>query len=467
MPLLSSLTNPSSKVLSATNSMSSASNLRPAYAIPSHNQNNGWYGTIFLDEEFNQMYYSTAGSYYGTTGNFYQLNESYANRDFVFQSNSNTAGNQSSSSGFYLSGMWNGQYGCMITKPTSRGIITGHANTWPTTDINVFCNEAYTYVNSDHFRRDLTVQLRNGILTTSSIQRPWSGRWGQTVLPETMRKYFDISSYFPSGTQITNMWGSASYNAVRKELVVMANNSNASGRFDIAIWKNVDWNANNCDVTQLGAPTNTFNFVSPNWNQNNDESRFCVKPILVDNGDIYYSVFFQSDNFSLFKITRDAGDVSGTSTRLEARGVTTSYGRDQGQAYSQRIISTRIGNMVAVACPYYYYASGMRSFVIDKRNSSYVIGYENSDGSFGSNMLKYKDDSFAFIHGNNYYAGNYSAISNIAFISPRAGTTPGYSNHGTYMPLAPGPNTTNYIGVYNVFDYDIQVTAPSYSGGKR
>jgi hypothetical protein len=171
--------------------------------------------------------------------------------------------------------------------------------------------------------------------------RPFSGYYPENILPQSMRKYKSIVSFFPSGTAITTMYGSASYNAVRKELVVMAHNTNASGQFDIALWTGVDWNANDCDVTALGAPNNLYNFTSPNWNANNEESRYNVKPILVDNGDLYYSVWFYNDNFSLYKVTRDTASATTPWTaqaRMDANGTTTSYGRDQGTQFGQRII---------------------------------------------------------------------------------------------------------------------------------
>jgi len=470
MPSLSGLTNPGSKVLSPSHPMHSAAGTRAMYCIPSRNDNNGWFGGVFFDAELNLNHYSTQQNYYGTGGQFYQNPSTYQSTDQMFPGVGNSAGTQSSSSTPYLSGLWNGQYGCMITKPLSRGIVSGLASTWPTNDVSEFMREAYCYVNSDHQRRDITVQLRNGILTASPIMKPFSGHWPENILPESMRKYKSIVSFFPSGTAITTMYGSGSYNAVRKELVVMAHNTNGSGQFDIALWTGVDWNANDCDVTALGAPNNLYNFTSPNWNSNNEESRYNVKPILVDNGDLYYSVWFYNDNFSLYKVTRNTASTTTPWTaqaRMDANGTTTSYGRDQGTQFGQRIISTRIGNMVAVSTPYYYYGAGLRNYVIDKRNSSWARGPDSNDTTYGMNCLKYKDDCFIYVTGANYYAGNWSSMSDYCFMSPRTGSTPGINRIGFYTPLAPGPNTTNYIGMFNVFDYDIQTHPTNYSGGKR
>jgi hypothetical protein len=262
------------------------------------------------------------------------------------------------------------------------------------------------------------------------------------------------------------MFGSASYNAVRKELVVMAYNTTTTARFDVAIWKNVNWDATDVNVELLGTPDVLWNVVTPSWSVNNTESQRNIKPVLVDNGDIYYSVMHTSNNFQLYKIVRAAGDASGSVTSVGNSGLTTSYGKDQGDAYGQKAMSTRSGNMVITYVPYYYYACGLRSFVIDKRNSNWAVGRESTSSSAGMNPLKYRDDSFAFIQGGNYYSGNYSGIATMGFTSPNqtTGGAPVTNSTSWYLPLAPQPNTTNYVAVFQVWDYDLQSIPPAYSG---
>jgi hypothetical protein len=143
MASLSGLTNPASKVLSPSNPMHGAAANRMMYAIPSRNDNNGYFGCVFLDAELNLSSYTTAGADgYGTAGQYYQNSSTYQNTDQMFVGVGNSAGTQSSSGTPYLSGLWNGQYGCMITKPLSRGIISGLSSTWPTTDVSEYMREA-------------------------------------------------------------------------------------------------------------------------------------------------------------------------------------------------------------------------------------------------------------------------------------------------------------------------------------
>ena len=466
MTSLSTLLNSGSKVTGGFNNMSSASQPRASYFIPSFNTANSAYGAVFLDSEFNKISSGTHGPINGKTGSLENLSTDTQSQDSVFTGVSSSQGEQSTSSGYFLNGLWNSEYGCTLVRGSSRGEISTSAVPWPTTSQSIYSAEASTYVNSDHSRKDITVQLYNGVLTYTALRRPWSWRYGTGALPETVRRSKILTSVFPSGTQISNMFGSASYNAVRKELVVMAYNTTTTARFDVAIWKNVNWDATDVNVELLGTPDVLWNVVTPSWSVNNTESQRNIKPVLVDNGDIYYSVMHTSNNFQLYKIVRAAGDASGSVTSVGNSGLTTSYGKDQGDAYGQKAMSTRSGNMVITYVPYYYYACGLRSFVIDKRNSNWAVGRESTSSSAGMNPLKYRDDSFAFIQGGNYYSGNYSGIATMGFTSPNqtTGGAPVTNSTSWYLPLAPQPNTTNYIAVFQVWDYDLQTIPPAYSG---
>lgn len=465
MAKLSSLVNPSLNEITGVSSSTSASWPKASYFIPSYNTSSTFGGCVFLDSEFNKLAYATARPYYGSASSFESYEGTNETMSSLFNGMSTTQSNQSSNGGYYSSGLWNGEYPSILMG-SSRGTMQPTQTWYPTTSTNVRIGANTAYVNSDHSRKDRTVMLYNGVLTSTPLRYPWWSSYDVT-LPQSVSRRKDLtSSIFPSGTAISSMSGSASYNNVRKELVVMAYNSNTTGRFDVAIWKNVDWDLNGADVSLLGSPDKLWNVITPSWQTTNNESQYNIKPVLVDNGDIYYSVMYPSNGFYLYKITRAGDDNSGTVTNLTSQSLTTSYGKDQGTPYGQKAMSTRLGNMVITYCPYYYYACGLRSFIIDKRNSNWNNGRQSTSSSYGMNPLKYRDDSFAFIEASNYYADNYSAISSMGFASPSqtAGGQPVINTNSWYLPIAPGPNTTNYVGVYQVWDYDLLSIPPAYSG---
>ena len=468
MATLSGLTNPSSKVVGANNAMTSASQPRASYFIPSFNTSNTFYGAIFLDSEFNKISYSTIGSQYGSTGAYSSYDGTHDTATNLFPGVSASQSQQSTSSALYLAGLWSNEYGCPLVQGSSRGVYENNASRWPSTSPSVFASFAHSYVNSDHARVDVTIQLHSGRLTVSPLKHPYDGRYGATGLPESMRKTKDLSTgVFPSGTAITSMWGSGSYNAVRKELVIMAYNTSSTARFDVAIWKNVDLDGNDFNIPALSnTPDVLLNVITPSWTQTDNESRYNIKPVLTDNGRIYYTVFNSSNNFSLYEIVRAPGDASLSVSLMASTGVTTSYGKEQGDAYGQRAMGTRLGNMVINYCPYYYYACGLRSFVIDRRNNSWIEGRSSNDSGHGMNPLKYRDDSFAFQLGGNYYADNWTGMALNGFASPNqtSGGKPVINTSTSYFPIAPGPNTTNYTAVYQVWDYELQSIPPAYSG---
>jgi hypothetical protein len=267
------------------------------------------------------------------------------------------------------------------------------------------------------------------------------------------------------GGGTNNMYGSASYNNVRKELVILNYNSATAGRFDVSIWKNIDFDANDCDVTQVSStPTHQFSVTTPNFAVNNAESQRNIKVVLTDNGDIYYSVMYPSNSFKLYRIARAIDDSSGTVAELQSQALTTSYGIEQSNEYGQSSMKTRIGNMVMTFCPYYYYGAGLRSYVIDKRNNSWAAGYQTTDTSDGYQPLKYRDDSFAYYYCGNFYASNYTGAYIRATSYPVNGSSPVTQTNVIYLPIAPSPNTTNYPGFTFVREYDLQTTLPGTGG---
>jgi hypothetical protein len=105
----------------------------------------------------------------------------------------------------------------------------------------------------------------------------------------------------------------------------------------------------------------------------------------------------------------------------------------------------------------------MRSYVIDKRNNSWAAGYQSTDGGIGFQPLKYRDDSFIIYYAGNGYAGNWTGSYFVATTSTQAGAAPVTNqSYNWYLPNYTGPNTTNYPGMSEVWEYDFQTVLPGH-----
>jgi hypothetical protein len=87
-------------------------------------------------------------------------------------------------------------------------------------------------------------------------------------------------------------------------------NTGASGACKVVTWKNVRFDqypspAVALTRTEVVKEVKTITSF-PSWAVNNTESQHHLKPVLCDNGDIYATVMFTSNNFSLYKLTRGA-----------------------------------------------------------------------------------------------------------------------------------------------------------------
>jgi len=252
----------------------------------------------------------------------------------------------------------------------------------------------------------------------------------------------------------STMQGSASYHIKRKELTILSYVS-SSGSFNCFTYQNVDFDAypdpfvalNRPEVVRVDATLN----LGSNWAVNDNESYYNLKPITTDNGNVYVTVFFTSNSLTLYRFTR-SGTSAITGTYITALSTTTSYGRDQGDRFGQKTITSRDGTSVAAFCPYYYYGAGIKCYMIDKTNNTYTTYAQNGSGP-GVACMPYGDSSWGFWYNGNSYASNYSGGYMIAQYIKRS--TGGFaSNDGAYYaPYHPGPNTTNYPAMTQVTDY--------------
>lgn len=474
MAFLSQVTSGTQNTIGAFNTMTAQSWPRASYAMMSaQNTPSAWYGAVFFDAEFRRIG-AAASRIAGSSASGFTNDMDLENATYVTQMgqmyhaslspNTQTA-MTTTAYPYPLSGTASmGEYGQTMATASERGIVMSSIIRMMTATATAPGQANRSFVNSDHANRKLTIQLSSGWLTVSPKSNPIP--YVVTATDPFYRPKKNLASIFTTydgGSQLTSMFGSASYNAVRKELMVATFTSTTSGRVNIAIWKNFDFDAVNGDVSILSnTPDVLLNTTLATWIDTN-EGRFNSKWVLVDDGSIFVSSFNEgSNNYYLWKITRASGDASLSNTLVGNQSNTTSYGLAQGIQYGQRQMQTRLGNMVCAWIPYYYYQCGMRGFVVDKRNSSFSNAPNNNNTSDGGYPVKYEDDKFAFVYNGNYYASNYTAsyINGFAAPSVTAGGAPSIYTTTMYFPSAPGPNTTNYPGLTHVAEFDFQSNLP-------
>jgi hypothetical protein len=472
MTFLSQITSGTKDTINLMNPMNSGAIPRASYAILSSNTSSTWHGAVFLDANFRRIGSTSPTSWptqygAGSVRDMEYWNDTYVSSTQQMYYNLSVQTQTSMSSSAYtlpIPGTASmGEYGQACVLASERGVISPfYMRSFTTSNVSMIrANRAF--VNSDHQNKKLTMQFSSGWLTTSPLQTPIPRAVASTA--PFFRPQKDLTSIFSTydgGSQTTSMYGSASYNNVRKELMVATFTSTTNGRVNVAIWKNFNFDAVNGDVSTLGNPDVLLNTTLASWT-NSNEGRFNSKWVLVDDGSIFVSSFNENSNTTfLWKITRAAGDASLSNTQVDTQSMTTSYGIDQGEAYGQRQMQTRDGSMVVNWMVYYYYQCGIRSWVIDKRYSSWARGFSENNTTSGTHPVKYQDDGFAYYVAGNYYSSNFSGAYIGAFTSRglTAGASPVTYTGTLYQPVAPGPNTTNYPGLTHVMEYDFQTDLP-------
>jgi hypothetical protein len=472
MAFLSQITTGTQNTIGAFNVMTAQSVPRATYAMMSANSSSTWFGAVFYDAEFRRIG-NAAGQFTSNSSAGFSNDLEFRNSTYVNDSGQmfhpslspNTQTSMSSSAySLPLNGTASmGEYGQAAAMASERGIIMSSTIRMLTTSSSAPVRANRAFVNSDHQNKKLTLMFSNGFLTTCPIQTPVP--YAVTTTDPFVRPKKDLTTIFSTydgGSQTTSMYGSASYNAVRQELMVATFTSTTNGRVNVAIWKNFNFDAVNGDVATLGNPDVLLNTTLASWT-NSNEGRYNSKWVLVDDGSIFVSSFNEGNNNTyLWKITRAAGDASLSNTLLDSQSMTTSYGLDQGEPFGQRQMQTRRGNLVVSWMVYYYYQCGCRSWVIDKRNSTWARGLSDNNTDNGTYPVKYEDDGFAWAYNGNYYASNYTAgyIRATTFPSTTTGGSPVTYTTTVYYPSAPGPNTTNYPGLTHVWEYDFQSELP-------
>ncbi len=423
----------------------SGTGARAHYGQISRNTSSTWEGCAWYDPQFQAVFNTGRPSTFSTSkiGQpiTYTSDDTHQYRTQIFGLISASQSSQSSSSSRYVQGTNQcGEFGNAGIDIYSDGTYSHPYSRYADGNVKDLLNDSA--INSDHTNRRIVYLLISGVV------RAVDRLYGTYNYPLENTADYSVSSLN------SNMRGSASYNRSRQELTILSYSS-SNGSYNVYTFANVDFDRYPSPSVALARPevvrTNSTVSLSSNWSVNSSESYYSLKPVVTDSGKVYVSVFFESSSLTLYEFTR-SGTSAITGTYVTALGTTTSYGRDQGTAYGQRTITSRDGTSVATFCPYYYYGSGIKCFMIDKTNNTYST-YAYNDTSYGHQIVPWLDNGWIFIYCGNGYAGNYGGnYIQDSFVKSRTG---GFSSQGqkSYFPYYPGPNTTNYPGFSQVVDY--------------
>ena len=447
------LTTPQNSTISASTQngtpkfLDSASGSRACYALMSSNGG----GVAFYDNFFQQVradkflansasgglggnyQNSPAGDVQTTSGLFYSVNSTSSQASSSGTTNYINSTNSSGELGNYMMDAFSNS---TINSCTSR------SNSW-----NHKANTAALIVNSDHTNKRI-VYIRNGA-NFRAIDR-LAGVY-------TYDKYNTKSYTIPGANGSMN--GAASYNNKLKRLVLIDYVANG-GQFKITTYNGIDFDKNPSPLAAFTAEgvtaSTTATFTIPSWTSNNTESYYGLQPVLCDNGKVIVTVMFINSSFSLYEVNI-LNNVAIATLKLTS-SLTTSYGRESGLYYGQKILQSRDMNSVLMFVPYYYYGSGIRAFIINKRFGTYstATNLESTSSAAGVQPLPYGNSGFCSYFVGNAYAGN-----------PAGGYVQGFTDVNEYtgeivasggsilLPYFPLVNTTNYPGMTQVTDYSL------------
>lgn len=302
-------------------------------------------------------------------------------------------------------------------------------------------------VDSDHADKLIVYTLDQGVFRAKSLLN------GDHVFD------YHGTTGFTIPLLSTGMRGSASYNAVRKELIIL-NLPTDSASGTLYTYRGIDFDrfpSPAAAFAAAGVTRNDWPLTISSYAGGYTESYHKMLPVLCDNGDIYFTSMRPHSGIRLYKCTRNTNGSVLLSSFVGAKTLTTTYGLDNGASQGQRRIMSRDGGAVLCFCPYYYYECGVQTWLIDKRESSYLdTNFFDSTGSGnGMQPMPYGDSGFAEFYARNVYASNPTGGYITAFVERNGAGVMGQSNGAIYLPYFTYPNTTNYPGMTQVVDFNL------------
>lgn len=428
-----------------------AEGARAAYALISKNDANSCASVNWLDENLCPVGVwssSTNGPGYDSVMNFYS--SVYSTHLNVMESWNTTGSFPSSGATPNFANATNssGEFcNSMIDVWDYRTITSPHRNGMDYQEKHKLNNYA---ISSSHADNSIVYILNNGELRGVDRCVGVVLASKENTLPLNLAT---IASTITNAENInTAMCGSADYNNVRKELVYLSYVS--SGVFKITTLSGFDLDANpspKAAALAQGVTATTATLTIPNFDVNNSESQYGLHPVVANNGSIYISVMFTSNNHRLYSVTRN-GSTAITATLRQTLGVTTSYGREKGLTYGRRQITSQDNSAVFSFCPYYYYGVGCVGFMISRNN--YYQNVSIADTDYGYSIMPYKKNGFVIYYCGNFYAGNpIEAYFHSTWIQEdNTWINPGANIYPCVQVL---PNTTNYPVICAVTNYKL------------
>lgn len=427
--------------------LDSASGTRACYALMSSQGG----GVAFYDNFFQQIRadkhiaYSTNGSIGGNYQNSPSSDVQNTSGLFYNVSSTSTQASSNGTTNFINSTNSSGELGNYMMDAFSNSTIT--SCTSRSVSLSDKPITAAMIVNSDHTNKR-TVYVRSGA-TFRAIDRI-DGVYNYDK--------YNTKSYTIPGA-VSSMTGAASYNNKLKRLVLIDYVANG-GQFKITTYNGIDFDKNPSPLAAFTAEgvtvSTTATFTIPTWSVNNSESHYGLQPVLCDNGKVIVTVMFAGTSFSLYEVI--ISNNVATATLKLTSSLTTSYGREQGSHYGQKILQSRDMNSVLTFVPYYYYGAGLRAFIINKRFGTYAVapGLEKTSSSEGTQPLPYGNTGFCSYFVGNVYASGHTGgyVQGFVDVNENTGEIKA-SGSAIYLPYFPLANTTNYPGMTQVTDYSL------------
>ncbi len=350
--------------------------------------------------------------------------ETTNNNSSVFTTNSHS----SSSTRSYGSSSVSGSSGDIgnISPSAWGGYMGGHANDHyrhiMSANINSCCWVGNTDPQRKMYRRGQETWCGGRSAGEGTTYNTHSNTW----VSRGYAKQAKNGWYFGSSVSASNRFGWASssndsrssmgYNQRTKKMVFV---EYIGGNFRWHEYKDVpppspsvDWNWWRQNVKE-----SNHRWTDVPYSTQYNEDRYHGIVTVCDTGEVYVTRFrphqgfhIQAINFTNETYGQDTdcgytyrkhfdqyGVRNTTDVNLQASNMqcTTSYGIESDEDHGQMFMITNDGRYVICMCPYYYYGSGMKMYVIDSVSGEYRYSY-NNDGSYAHCVSPLGANDFIF-----------------------------------------------------------------------
>lgn len=256
----------------------------------------------------------------------------------------------------------------------------------------------YRFVNGDYPTSERVLLMDGGVLHSLPRYRLQTlGADG--AVGDAYRRTIGMTA----SNTLNSQTGSATYNHRRGELAVVASSGSTNRRFVIRLYavtldERLDVSAlPNDPIIETEVTLDAS--VWPRWN---NEARFRVTPVLLDNGDIVLVGFHSasstsgSEGLRAVRLARNPDNTfvapSSPTSSLATHGAT--YCMDNDSTWlGMKTMQSKNGRFVMCFAQYYYYGAGFVGLVVDRRTGT-ITPLSHTDTSWGYQALHDGDDGF-------------------------------------------------------------------------